>query len=122
VYALGAVGFFLVTGREVFAGGSVIEVCSKHLSTAPESPSAVLGQEIDAGLEGLILRCLAKRPDERPSDGAALAQELEQLDLSGWTDSDAKSWWRDYPAKRASAKDHRPSERTQLTVNVDDRR
>ena len=35
VYALGAIGFFLVTGREVFTGRSVVEVCSKHLRDAP---------------------------------------------------------------------------------------
>jgi hypothetical protein len=40
-YALGAIGFFLVTGREVFTGRSVIEVCGKHLNAAPQSPSEV---------------------------------------------------------------------------------
>jgi len=122
VYALGAIGFFLVTGREVFTGGTVIEVCSRHLSAPPESPSAVLGSAVDPGFEALILRCLAKPPGQRPRDGAALAEELERLGLSGWTGADARAWWRDFPSRRTQATEHKPSERTQLKVNVEDRR
>jgi hypothetical protein len=121
VYALGAIGFFLVTGRAVFSGRSVIEVCSKHLNDVPESPSAVLGETIDPDFEGLILRCLAKEPEYRPSDGAALADALEQLDLRGWTVDDARAWWRELPRKRARASDGEPT-RTQLAVNVEGRR
>jgi serine/threonine-protein kinase len=122
VYALGAVGFFLVTGREVFTGQSVIEVCSKHLSTAPESPSAVLGDAIDPGFEALILRCLEKQPEDRPRDGAVLADDIEQLDLQGWTVHDASAWWRELPRRRTRATDSKPVERSQLAVNIEGRR
>jgi serine/threonine-protein kinase len=122
VYALGAVGFFLVTGREVFTGQSVIEVCSKHLSTAPESPSAVLGDAIDPGFEALILRCLEKQPEDRPRDGAVLADDIEQLDLQGWTVQDAGAWWRELPRRRTRATDSKPVERSQLAVNIEGRR
>jgi serine/threonine-protein kinase len=122
VYALGAIGFFLVTGREVFTGQSVIEVCSKHLNTAPESPSAVLGDAIDPGFEALILRCLEKQPDDRPRDGAVLADDIEQLHLAGWTVKDARAWWGEFRKKRDGAVEIRPTERTQLAVNVEGRR
>jgi len=121
VYALGAIGFFLVTGREVFTGQSVIEVCSKHLNTPPESPSAVLGDAIDPGFEALILRCLGKQPDDRPCDGAVLAHEIEQLDLAGWTVEDARAWWSELPKKREGAIESKPTG-TLLSVNVEGRR
>jgi hypothetical protein len=121
VYALGAIGFFLVTGREVFTGQSVIEVCSKHLDRAPEAPSAVLGETIDPGFEALILRCLAKQPGDRPRDGAVLADELEQLDLAGWTVDDARAWWHDLPKKREGTTEGKLT-RMQLAVNVEGRR
>jgi serine/threonine-protein kinase len=121
VYALGAIGFLLVTGREVFTGRSVIEVCSKHLKDAPESPSAVLGDAIDPDLEALILRCLAKQPDDRPSDGAALAHALEQLGLQGWTIDDARAWWRELPKRREGTIEDEPTP-TQLVVKVEGRR
>jgi serine/threonine-protein kinase len=93
IYAIGALAFFLLTGREPFPGQSVIEVCSQHLHAPPPSPSALTGQTIPADLEALILRCLAKRPQERPPDGAALGQELAAIAQPGWSPSDAASWW-----------------------------
>jgi len=95
---------------------------SCHLSETPESPSAVLGSEIDADFEALILRCLAKKPDERPRDGAALAAELEQLDVPGWTLAEARAWWREYPDRRAGATDRKPTGRTQIAIDVEGRR
>jgi serine/threonine-protein kinase len=122
VYALGAIGFLLVTGREVFPGRSVVEVCSKHLHSAPESPSAVLGDAIDPGFEALILRCLEKEPDDRPRDGAALADDIERLRLTEWTVEDARAWWRELREEREGPVDGNPTERTQLAVDVEGRR
>ncbi|HMR74940.1 MAG TPA: serine/threonine-protein kinase [Polyangiaceae bacterium] len=121
VYALGAVGFFLLTGREVFPAKSVIEVCSKHLSEAPEPPSQVLGSEIDPDLESLILRCLAKDPAERPKDGGELANELERLELPGWTRSAARTWWHAWSGNHPAAPTRGPAQRTQLKVDFGDR-
>jgi serine/threonine-protein kinase len=121
VYALGAVGYFLVTGREVFTGKTVIEICSQHLKDAPEPPSAVLGAPLDAGLEALILRCLAKHTEERPRDGAELADALDALAVPAWTLEEARDWWREHPLDRS-----RPlvtkDDRTQLTIDVEGRR
>ena len=121
VYALGAVAFLLVTGREVFPGQSTIEVCSKHLHTAPESPSAVRGEAVDPGLEALILRCLAKQPGDRPRDGGALADEIDRLALEGWTPEDAAAWWRELRDDRTATVDDHPTP-TRLAVDVEGRR
>jgi serine/threonine-protein kinase len=120
VYALGAVGFFLVTGREVFSGTSVIEVCSRHLGATPETPSAVLGSAIDARFEALLLSCLAKEPGDRPRDGAALADALDAIDLSGWSRSDARVWWRNHP-KPTRAEVDAAADKTELAVDIEHR-
>jgi len=39
LYALGAVGYWLLTGTHVFAGGTLVEVCLHHLHSEPEPPS-----------------------------------------------------------------------------------
>ncbi|MEQ9501224.1 MAG: serine/threonine-protein kinase [Deltaproteobacteria bacterium] len=120
VYALGAVGYFLLTGRDVFEGRTVIEVCSRHLNDTPEPPSDVLGRPIDAELEALILRCLVKRPEERPADGAALAAALEALALEAWTTEDAAAWWQTHePSPRDGTES---SGRSMLAVDVAERR
>ena len=94
----------------------------EHLDRAPESPSAVRGDASDAGFEALILRCLEKRPEDRPGDGAVLAAAIEQLDLAGWTVEDARAWWRELPKRREGATGSEPTGRTQLTVDVERRR
>ena len=38
LYALGAVGYFLLTGQHVFSGRTLIELCSKHLYEVPVAP------------------------------------------------------------------------------------
>jgi hypothetical protein len=98
-----------------------VEVCAKHLRDAPEAPSAVVGDTIDPAFEALILRCLAKPPEDRPRDGAVLAAAFEGLDLQGWTLDDARVWWRDLAGKRDGAVETRPTP-TQLAVDVEGRR
>jgi hypothetical protein len=75
LYALGAVGYFLLTGTPVFPGKTAVAICSRHLGEAPEPPSRRLGAPVPADLEAVILRCLAKNPADRPASAA----ELESL-------------------------------------------
>ena len=67
-YAVGAVAYFLLTGTPPFNGNSVVEVCGHHLHTPPTPPSARLGKPLPSEFEVLVLRCLAKQPEQRPDD------------------------------------------------------
>jgi serine/threonine protein kinase len=94
VYAIGGVAYYLLTGTQIFTGKTVMEIFMKHVRNAPDPPSARLGRPVSAGLEGLILRCLAKMPQDRPPGTRALAEELGQLDVQGsWTQAEANAWW-----------------------------
>lgn len=96
IYALGAVAYFLLTGTHVFDGSNVIEVASHHLADVPEPPSARVDRPVPEPLELLVLRCLAKDPDERPASAAALLDLVEALEGIGpWSRRDAARWWRD---------------------------
>jgi eukaryotic-like serine/threonine-protein kinase len=77
VYALGCIAYELLTARPPFQARAVFEVCAAHVYTAPERPSLHV-DGIPAGLEALILRCLAKDPASRPAT-RALAHELRRL-------------------------------------------
>lgn len=94
VYALGAVGYYLLTGTPVFNGSSVIEICLKHSRELPVPPSIRKGQPVSSDLEDLLLRCLAKSADDRPTDATALLRLLESIQVNGtWTHVEAQSWW-----------------------------
>jgi serine/threonine-protein kinase len=81
LYAVGAVGYFLLTGVPPFAGRSLVEVCAQHLHTAPVAPSRRLGSAVPERLERLILSCLEKSKHARPASAASLRDEL--LSLAG---------------------------------------
>jgi serine/threonine-protein kinase len=101
VYALGAVGYFLLTGRHVFEGESVVEVCAQHLKDVPRPPSQYREEPVDPELESLILRCLEKDPADRFASGAGLADALESLEIPGWGRDEAGRWWQAHgPALR----------------------
>ena len=68
VYALGCVAYWLLTGTQVFTAEGALPMVAKHLSEEPIPPSKrAPGREIPADLERIVLRCLAKRPEQRPA-------------------------------------------------------
>ena len=94
IYALGAVGYYMLTGKHVFSGATLVEVCSHHLHTAPEPPSARLGRPVSPALEAILLRCLEKDPACRPASAALLRDALGAAPGIGeWTEDDARAWW-----------------------------
>jgi serine/threonine protein kinase len=114
IYAVGAVGYFLVTGQPVFDAGTLVELCQKHLTTLPASPSERLGRNISAELENAILACLEKSPAKRPQTARDLAERLDRsVAALSWSLEDADSWWtrheRSKATSAANANDGSPS-------------
>jgi eukaryotic-like serine/threonine-protein kinase len=109
LYSLGCLGYFLLTGRPVFEGATVIEVCSRHLHAAPTPPEERLGRPLPDMLSALLLACLEKDPDRRPSSARAFIVALEACDdVPPWTDDQAREWW---ASKGASLPARAPAER-----------
>jgi serine/threonine protein kinase len=114
LYALGAVGYFLLTAEHVFPGATTVEVLGHHLHTPPVRPSERAGRPLPEDLEGLILRCLRKDPSERPQSARALRRALEACeDMGAWTEEHALEWWQQHgPSLRADDDEASFSERT----------
>jgi len=97
LYALGAVGYFLVTGTHLFEGETVVQIINHHLNSEPERPSDRLGRPVPEELEQILLWCLAKDPDERPISAEALYDKLHALSgIGSWGREEATAWWKDY--------------------------
>jgi eukaryotic-like serine/threonine-protein kinase len=93
LYALGAVGYFLVTGCHVFGGKTIMEIVGHHIHTVPVAPSKRTEAPIPQELERILLACLAKAPGKRPPSARALADALTELVSHGWSKPDAHAWW-----------------------------
>ncbi len=66
IYSIGAIMYELFCGQPMFKGRSFGEYVRKHLTEHPVPPRQTQGgQHVDARLEALIMRCLAKDPDQR---------------------------------------------------------
>jgi len=75
LYSLGALGYYLLTGRSPFAGRSATQMLAAHLY---ETPKSLLEQAaVPPALAAVIAQCLAKSPDDRFADASAVAAALE---------------------------------------------
>jgi tRNA A-37 threonylcarbamoyl transferase component Bud32 len=80
LYALGAVGFFLLTGREIFPASDPPGLLHHVLNTVPPRVSDCVDTPVPAALADLIADCLSKDPNDRPRDMAAVLAVLDQLE------------------------------------------
>lgn len=78
IYSLGAALYAMLTGHPPFVGGTAAEVIRRIVTGSPEPPTKV-HLAVPSQLEGLVLRMLAKRPEDRPDSARTLRHELERV-------------------------------------------
>ncbi|WP_437915392.1 protein kinase [Sorangium sp. So ce302] len=81
VFSLGCVLFECLTGRPAFHGRHFMTILTKLLQEEPPRASA-LRPEVPQALDELLAQMLAKRPEGRPADGAAVVRCLDALGAS----------------------------------------
>jgi tRNA A-37 threonylcarbamoyl transferase component Bud32 len=95
IYSLGAVAYYLLTGRPPFDCGGSVGVMIAHAHEPVISPSS-FRTGIPEDLERVVLRCLAKDPAARFPDAASLERALGDCACAADWDQDwAALWWRD---------------------------
>ena len=96
IFALGAVGYFLLTGGSPFPGHTAIEVFARERRGPPVPFATAAPNAVPPCLEATILRCLAFDRGERPASAEDLDAMLEACAVSPpWRTEDARAWWRD---------------------------
>ena len=94
LYALGCVGYWLLTGHAVFEGSSPVQIMYHHGYDAPMPPSERLGTPLPCGLEAAILGALAKQPSDRPPTAADFSEQISASALGpSWDSPRAQAWW-----------------------------
>ncbi len=96
LYALGAVGYFMLSGKTVFPPGDVVEILAHQIGDAAPFPSERLGRSLPRDLEYVIMSCLSKDPAHRPDSAARLAEMLQACECGTWSADDARWWWEEY--------------------------
>jgi serine/threonine-protein kinase len=95
IYSLGAVAYYLLTGRPPFERDGGIAVLIAH-ARDPVVPPSRVRPGIPQDLERLVERCLAKDPAERFPDAESLERALEKCACAAdWSQDRARQWWRD---------------------------
>jgi serine/threonine-protein kinase len=101
IYALGCVGYFLLTGKMVFEADSGLKMIASHLQTVPVPPSRRAGVNVPRELEDLLMRCLEKDPADRPAGADEVGQALKAMCVDPWTQAEAMAWWQVHAAPEA---------------------
>ncbi len=81
IYAFGAVGYFLLTGQEIFANEDGRGLLYHVMNTVPPRVTQCVATPIPAELADLIASCLAKDPQDRPANMDAVLQVLDNIAL-----------------------------------------
>jgi serine/threonine-protein kinase len=116
LYALGAVGYYLLTGKCVFEGKTSVDVCVQHVTADPVPMSKVAAIAVPEVIDRIIMSCLGKNPDSRPS-AAALAKLLREMPpAKDWTEEAALAWWVEF---RKAVNVPTPSSTPTMTITVD---
>ena len=119
IYAVGAVAYYLLSGRNVFEAPSVIETLGQHMLKEPTAPSAHLTAPLAGDLEALVLSCLSKDPAKRPQSTADLrAALLACEDGARYDRAAALAWWRNFRAAPAHTVEARDGSSVTMAVDL----
>jgi hypothetical protein len=87
----------------VFEAEEAVGLIRMHREEAPVPPSRHAGA-VPPELDAVILSCLAKDPDSRPSSAVELVTRLRAAAVTPWSDAEAIGWWRSVEAGRRSSR------------------
>jgi serine/threonine-protein kinase len=107
IYSLGAVGYFLLTGKRLYETDNDHDLTYHILHVPAPRASEHAPRPVPPELDELIAQCLAKDPADRPADVGAVAARLDRvLAEHPWTERQIDAWWRknwigpDHPDRR----------------------
>lgn len=114
IYAVGCIGYWLLTGRHVFEAQTRADMLVMHAHQKPITPSKRLGTRLHAELEAVIMNCLEKNPGKRPQTARELGERLSTIHFdTPWSEERAELWWRRYAPTRKQGEAAPPAPETQ---------
>jgi len=117
IYALGCVGYWLLTGKRVFEASTRHDMLVMHAHQKPIAPSKRAEIAVHEGLEAVVMSCLEKNPNRRPQTARELSEALGALSFApSWSDERARLWWQRYHPQRRL--EEQPLKESESVVSV----
>lgn len=93
LYALGAVGYYMLAGQAMFRFSTEIDIMFQVINADPD-PVHTINTEVPEDVSELIQACLNKDPEKRPQTARELYQQLSDLaEKYPWSGEQARKWW-----------------------------
>lgn len=121
LYAVGGLGFYLLTGRPPFTAKDRLALFDAHVNGPIPALPADIAARTPRALAQLLTRCLAKRPEHRPSSARSLARALREVAHEHEASFDASArerWWAENAADLTPSGSEPEGERV-LDVRLD---
>ena len=103
IYSLGAVAYFMLTGKPPFEANTSMKIMMAHVNKSPIAPSTdrdekwpktISTELISKELDSVVLQCLAKAPEDRFQSTRELADAIDALpEAQQWSNRMAERWW-----------------------------
>jgi serine/threonine-protein kinase len=101
IYAVGCLGYWLVTGQLVFTARTAMEMMFHHAQAKPIPPSQRTELQIPEAFDRVILTCLEKNRGDRPETADVLADRLRTIEVKEpWMADRRRQWWDTYHPAR----------------------
>ncbi len=106
IYSVGAVAYYLLTGRLVFQAESLSQLLQMHVEQTPPPPSKYAAGDFSPEFEYAVMACLEKSPAQRPQTARELAKLLKKCpEADSWSTDDAEAWWSRHRRDKGSSAD-----------------
>jgi eukaryotic-like serine/threonine-protein kinase len=93
LYALGAVAYYLLTGRPPFLEEDIARMLAAHAFKTPSAPSE-MSAGVPADVDAVVLKCLEKKPQDRFASATELASAWRSCKcFPNWGPEKAEEWW-----------------------------
>lgn len=125
LYALACAAVWLLGGKLVYEAKDGMGFIMAHITRPLPDLRVLVPGYFPEALEEVLLSCLQKSRDDRPSTAEALAERLLAIDLPEehvWTEARAKAWWDDHvgaaPSGAPASAEHSPVSATLDTIRA----